>query len=96
MELAVEQHCEEKPKVQIKMENVLQENDRLLTQALSVEIMNIVVHDNMKFTCLHVNACARCVTIESELKTNFLKKECYDTLLQKYNTLEKHCITLEV
>nr|GFA11803.1 integrase, catalytic region, zinc finger, CCHC-type, peptidase aspartic, catalytic [Tanacetum cinerariifolium] len=38
MELAVEQHCEEKTKVQIKVENVLQENDRLLTQALSVEI----------------------------------------------------------
>nr|GEZ50155.1 hypothetical protein [Tanacetum cinerariifolium] len=38
MELAAEQHCEEKYKVQTKMENVLQENDRLLTQALSVEI----------------------------------------------------------
>nr|GFB27841.1 hypothetical protein [Tanacetum cinerariifolium] len=38
MDLAVEQHCEEKSKVQTKMENVLQENDRLLTQALSVEI----------------------------------------------------------
>nr|GFC57051.1 hypothetical protein [Tanacetum cinerariifolium] len=31
MELAVEQHYEEKTKVQIKMENVLPENDRLLT-----------------------------------------------------------------
>nr|GFB28220.1 hypothetical protein [Tanacetum cinerariifolium] len=41
MELAVEQHCEEKSKVQTKMENVLQENDRLLTQALSVEIVNL-------------------------------------------------------
>nr|GFB96105.1 hypothetical protein [Tanacetum cinerariifolium] len=47
MELAVEQHCEEKSKVQTKMENVLQENDRLLTQALSVKIVNIVVHDNV-------------------------------------------------
>nr|GFA30718.1 integrase, catalytic region, zinc finger, CCHC-type, peptidase aspartic, catalytic [Tanacetum cinerariifolium] len=95
MELAVKQHCEEKTKVQFIMENVLQENDRLLTQALSVEIVNIVVHDNMKSVCLNVNACARCVTTESELKTDFLKKECYDTLLQKYHTLEKHCITLE-
>nr|GEZ13358.1 hypothetical protein [Tanacetum cinerariifolium] len=43
-----EQHCKEKTKVQIKMENVLQENDRLLTQALSVEIVNIVVHENIK------------------------------------------------
>nr|GEW47373.1 retrovirus-related Pol polyprotein from transposon TNT 1-94 [Tanacetum cinerariifolium] len=46
MELAVEQHCEEKNKFQNKMENVLQENDRLLTQSLSVELMNVVVHDN--------------------------------------------------
>nr|GFC08748.1 hypothetical protein [Tanacetum cinerariifolium] len=61
MELAVEQHCEEKTKVQIKMENVSQENDRLLTQALSVEIVNIVVHENMKSVCLNVTACARCV-----------------------------------
>nr|GEY35037.1 integrase, catalytic region, zinc finger, CCHC-type, peptidase aspartic, catalytic [Tanacetum cinerariifolium] len=38
MELAVEQHREEKNKFQNKMENVLQENDRLLTQELSVEI----------------------------------------------------------
>nr|GFB83903.1 hypothetical protein [Tanacetum cinerariifolium] len=78
------------------MENVLQENDRLLTQALSVEIMNIIVHDNMKSACLNVTACAHCVTSKSELKIDFLKNECYDTLLQKYNTLEKHCITLEV
>nr|GFC73139.1 hypothetical protein [Tanacetum cinerariifolium] len=96
MKLAVEQHCEEKTKVQIKMENLLQENDRLLTQALSVEIVNIVVHENIKSVCLNVTACAHCVTTETELKTDFLKKECYDTLLQKYNTLEKHCITLEV
>nr|GFB34815.1 hypothetical protein [Tanacetum cinerariifolium] len=75
MELAVEQHCEVKTKVQTKMENVLQENDRLLTQALSVEIVNIVVHENMKSVCLNVTACARCATTESELEPNFLKKE---------------------
>nr|GFB91295.1 hypothetical protein [Tanacetum cinerariifolium] len=96
MEMAVEQHYEVKTKVQIKKENVLQENDRLLTQALSVEIVNIVVHENMKPACLNVTACARCVTTESELKTDFIKNECYDTLLQKYHTLEKHCITLEL
>nr|GEV16638.1 ulp1 protease family, C-terminal catalytic domain-containing protein [Tanacetum cinerariifolium] len=96
MELAVEQHREEKNKFQNKMENVLQENDRILTQALSVEIMNVVVHDNVKSSCLDVDVCAHCVTIESELKNDFLKKECYETLLQKYHTLEKHCISLEV
>nr|GFC03264.1 pyruvate, phosphate dikinase regulatory protein, chloroplastic [Tanacetum cinerariifolium] len=96
MELDVEQHCAEKTKFQTKMENVLQENDRLLTQALSVEIVNIVVHDNVKFDCLNVDACVHCVTTESELKPNFIKKECYETLLQQYHILERHCISLEV
>nr|GEV14113.1 hypothetical protein [Tanacetum cinerariifolium]GEV35481.1 hypothetical protein [Tanacetum cinerariifolium] len=69
MELAVEQHCEEKNKFQNKMENVLQENNRLLTQALSVEIMNIVVHDNVKSTCLNVDVCAHCRNNLSSLES---------------------------
>nr|GFB80831.1 hypothetical protein [Tanacetum cinerariifolium] len=96
MELAVEQHCAEKTKFQIKMENVLHENDRLLTQALSVEIVNIVVHDNVQFDCLNVDACVHCVTTESELKLDFVEKECYEMLLQQYHILETHCISLEV
>nr|GFA24055.1 putative reverse transcriptase domain-containing protein [Tanacetum cinerariifolium] len=96
MELAVEQHREEKHKFQNKMENVLQENDRLFTQALSVEILNVVVHDNVKSDYLNVDVCAHCVTIEFELKKDFIKKECYEMLLQQYHTLEKHCISLEV
>nr|GEX69045.1 reverse transcriptase domain-containing protein [Tanacetum cinerariifolium] len=96
MEQAVEQHSVEKHKFQNKMKNVLQENDRLLTQALSVNIANIVVHDTMKSACMNVDVCERCVTIESELKRDFIKKDCYETLFQKYNTLEKHCISLEV
>nr|GEV87558.1 retrovirus-related Pol polyprotein from transposon TNT 1-94 [Tanacetum cinerariifolium] len=96
MELAVAQHCEEKNKFQNKMVNVLQENDRLLTQALSVDIVNLVLYDNVKVDCLNVDVCMQCVTIESELKKDFIKKDCYETLLQKYNTLEKHCISLEI
>nr|GFB84769.1 hypothetical protein [Tanacetum cinerariifolium] len=69
MELAVEQHCEEKSKVQTKMENVLQENDQLWTQALSVKIVNIVVHENMKSVCLNVTACTRCVTTKKKLNS---------------------------
>nr|GFB48537.1 reverse transcriptase zinc-binding domain-containing protein [Tanacetum cinerariifolium] len=69
---------------------------RLLTQALSVEIVNIVIHDYVNFDCLNVDAYAHCVTTESELKTDFIKKECYETLLQQYHILETHCISLEV
>nr|GEV78564.1 hypothetical protein [Tanacetum cinerariifolium] len=83
MELVVEQNCEEKNKIQNNMENVLHENDRLLTQALSVEILNVVVHDNVKSACLNMDVCAHCVTIESELKKDFIKKEFYAMLLQK-------------
>nr|GFA72472.1 hypothetical protein [Tanacetum cinerariifolium] len=96
MELAVEQHCAEKNKFQTKMEKVLQENDRLLTQALNVEIVNIVVHDYVNVDCLNVDVCVPCVTTESELKPDFIKKECYETLLQQYHILETHCISLEV
>nr|GFA53182.1 hypothetical protein [Tanacetum cinerariifolium] len=95
-ELAVEQHCAEKIKFQTKMEKVLQENERLLTQALSVEIVNIVVHDFVNFDCLNVDACVHCVTTKSELKTDFIKKECYEMLLQQYHILKIHCISLEV
>nr|GEU44525.1 hypothetical protein [Tanacetum cinerariifolium] len=96
MEQIVEQHCVEKNKFQDKMENILKDNDRLLTQALSVDIVNIVVHDHVNSACINVNACGHCVTIESELPKDFFKKDCYDTLFQKFNTLEKHCISLEV
>nr|GFD20406.1 hypothetical protein [Tanacetum cinerariifolium] len=47
MEMAVEQHCAEKTEFQTKMENVVKENDCLLTHALGVEIVNIVVNDCM-------------------------------------------------
>nr|GEZ00753.1 retrovirus-related Pol polyprotein from transposon TNT 1-94 [Tanacetum cinerariifolium] len=96
MEHAVEQHCVEKNKFQDKMKNVLKDNDRLLKQALSLDIVNIVVHDHVNSACMNVHVCKHCVTIETELPNDFIKKECHDTLLKKYNTLEKHCISLEV
>nr|GEY57194.1 hypothetical protein [Tanacetum cinerariifolium] len=55
MKLAVEQHCVEKNKFQDKMKNVLKDNDRLLEQALSVDIVNIVVQDHVNFACMNVN-----------------------------------------
>nr|GEU62176.1 hypothetical protein [Tanacetum cinerariifolium] len=46
--------------------------------------------------CMNVDVCESCVTIETEHQNNFIHKECYDTLFHKFNTLEKHCISLEV
>nr|GEV67635.1 hypothetical protein [Tanacetum cinerariifolium] len=56
MEQAVEQHCDEKNKVRDKMKNVLKDNDRLLAQALSVDIVNIVVYDHRNNTFLEQSA----------------------------------------
>nr|GEZ35318.1 uncharacterized mitochondrial protein AtMg00810-like [Tanacetum cinerariifolium] len=96
MEMAVEQNCATKFEFQSKMETVLKENDRLLKHALGVDIVNIVVNNCMNVNCLTVDACEQCVTTESELKIDFIKKENYEMLLKQYNTLEKHCISLEL
>nr|GEW52429.1 hypothetical protein [Tanacetum cinerariifolium] len=89
-DMAVEQHCVEKTKFQDKMKNVLKDNERLLEQAISVDIVNIVVHDHVNSTYKTVNVYEHCVPIETEHQKDFIKKECYDTLFKKYNTLEKH------
>nr|GEY54228.1 hypothetical protein [Tanacetum cinerariifolium] len=78
------------------MNDVMKENERLLEQAISVDIVNIVVNANVNYACKTVNECECCVTIVTELQKDFIKKECYDTLLKQYITLEKHCIFLEV
>nr|GEW01743.1 hypothetical protein [Tanacetum cinerariifolium] len=96
MEQAVEQHCVEKNKFQDKMKNALKDNERLSEQAISVDIVNIVVHDHVNSAYKTVNVCERCVSIKTELQKDFIKKECHDTLFKMYNILEKYCISLEV
>nr|GFA56016.1 hypothetical protein [Tanacetum cinerariifolium] len=92
---AVEQHCVEKNKFHDKMKDILKENERLLEQAMSTNIVNIVVNANVNYACKTVNECEHGVTIETELQRDFIKKECYDTLFKQYTTLEKHCMSLE-
>nr|GEV98855.1 Gag-Pol polyprotein [Tanacetum cinerariifolium] len=87
LSMVVEQHCVEKNKFQDKMKNVLKGNDRLLEQAISVDILNIVVHDHLTSVYKTVNVCERCVPIETELQKNFINKECYDTLFIKLTHL---------
>nr|GEX13346.1 integrase, catalytic region, zinc finger, CCHC-type, peptidase aspartic, catalytic [Tanacetum cinerariifolium] len=96
MEQAVEQHCVEKNNFQDKIKDVLKENERLLEKAISTDIVNIVVNANVNYACKTVNECERCVTIETELQSDYIKKECFDKLFKQYTTLEKHYISLEV
>nr|GEY18770.1 retrovirus-related Pol polyprotein from transposon TNT 1-94 [Tanacetum cinerariifolium] len=50
MEQAVEQHCVEKNKFQDKMKNVLKDNERLLEQAISIDIKKVLVIIALKET----------------------------------------------
>nr|GEY13950.1 hypothetical protein [Tanacetum cinerariifolium] len=93
---AVEQHRVESNRFQDKMKEVLNENERLLEQAISKDIVNIVVTANVNNAYEPVNECERCVILETKLQKDFIKKECYDKLFKQYTTLEKHCMSLEV
>nr|GEW36113.1 hypothetical protein [Tanacetum cinerariifolium] len=49
MEQSVEQHCVEKNKFQDKIKDVLKENERLLEQVISTDIVNMVVNANVNY-----------------------------------------------
>nr|GEW14114.1 hypothetical protein [Tanacetum cinerariifolium] len=76
-------------------ESLQPEEPNLSASTTIVEVPKELSKVNLS-TCMDVDVCKCCVTIESELKKDFIKQNCYDTLFQKYNTLEKHCISLEV
>ncbi|GJR91061.1 retrovirus-related pol polyprotein from transposon TNT 1-94 [Tanacetum coccineum] len=98
MEQAVEQHRLESKTFEVKMNQVLNENERLLEQVISKDIVNILVNSSVNIASVNVHECEKCLKLETELaKRGFrLKKEIYDKLFKSFTTLEKHCISLEV
>nr|GEY01966.1 hypothetical protein [Tanacetum cinerariifolium] len=72
---AVEQHRVESKGFQIKMNKVLNENKRLLEQAISKDIVNIVMTSTMNNAYEPVHECERCVKLETELQKDFIKRE---------------------
>ncbi|GJS01783.1 retrovirus-related pol polyprotein from transposon TNT 1-94 [Tanacetum coccineum] len=93
---AVEQHRLESKTFEVKMNQVLNENERLLEQVLSKDIVNIIVNSSMNNASVNVHECEKCLQLETELQTDFIEKEIYDKLFKIFITLEKHCISLEV
>ncbi|GJX08440.1 putative ribonuclease H-like domain-containing protein [Tanacetum coccineum] len=97
MEQAVEQHRLESRTFEVKMNQVLSENERLLAQAIDNDIVKTVVNLSVNEGCETVNECQKCLELKTELlnKKDFVDKETYDKLCKSFTTLEKHCITLE-
>ncbi|GJV99849.1 hypothetical protein Tco_1555101, partial [Tanacetum coccineum] len=97
MEQAVEQHRLESRTFEVKMNQVLTENERLLAQTIENDIVKTVVNLSVNASGETVTECKKCLELETELvkKNDFVDKETYDKLCKCFTTLEKHCITLE-
>nr|GEW15837.1 integrase, catalytic region, zinc finger, CCHC-type, peptidase aspartic, catalytic [Tanacetum cinerariifolium] len=85
MEQAIKQHRVESKGFQVKINKVLNENERLLEQAISKDIMNIVVASFVNNACEHVHVvqivlwyldsgCSKHMTRDRSQLTNFVNK----------------------
>ncbi|GJT28223.1 hypothetical protein Tco_0908498 [Tanacetum coccineum] len=83
MEHAVEQHRLESKTFEVKMNQVLSENERLLAQAIDNDIVKTVVNLSLNEGCETVNECQRCLELKTELlnKKDFVDNETYEKLL---------------
>ncbi|GJU99817.1 retrovirus-related pol polyprotein from transposon TNT 1-94 [Tanacetum coccineum] len=97
MEQAVEQHRLESKTFEVKMNQVLSENERLLEQVINKDIVNITMNSSVDNASVNVHECEKCLKLETKLlnKKDFVEKEIYDKLFKSFTTLEKHCISLE-
>ncbi|GJX39494.1 retrovirus-related pol polyprotein from transposon TNT 1-94 [Tanacetum coccineum] len=98
MEQAVEQHRLESKTFEVKMNQVLNKNERLLEQVINKDIVNIIMNSSVDNASVNVHECEQCLKLETELlnKKDFVEKRIYDKLFKSFTTLEKHCISLEV
>ncbi|GJZ78158.1 hypothetical protein Tco_0642830 [Tanacetum coccineum] len=91
-------NCLESKTFEVKMNKVLNENERLLEQVINKDIVNIIMNSYVDNASVNVHECKKCLKLETELlnKKDFIEKEIYDKLFKSFTTLEKHCISLEV
>ncbi|GJS00829.1 integrase, catalytic region, zinc finger, CCHC-type containing protein [Tanacetum coccineum] len=95
-DVAVEQHRLESKTFEVKMNQVLNKNERLLEQVINKDIVNVIMNSSADIASVNVHECEKCLKLETELQTDFIEKEIYDKLFKSFTTLEKHCISLEV
>ncbi|GJS57020.1 hypothetical protein Tco_0651804 [Tanacetum coccineum] len=94
----MEQHCLESKTFEVKINQVLNEKERLLEQVINKDIVNIIMNSTVDNASVNVRECEKRLKLKTELlnKKDFVEKEIYDKLFRSYTTLEKHCISLEV
>ncbi|GJZ41980.1 retrovirus-related pol polyprotein from transposon TNT 1-94 [Tanacetum coccineum] len=84
IEQAVEQHRLESKMFEVKMNQVLHENERLLEQVINKDIVNIIMNFIVDNASVNVHKCQKYLKLETELlnKKNFIEKETYDKLFR--------------
>ncbi|GJT11680.1 retrovirus-related pol polyprotein from transposon TNT 1-94 [Tanacetum coccineum] len=100
MEAAVQQYFVDKQWFEIQKKQFFIDNDRLLDQIISQDIVNIVVNSfvNMNDSVNYVENCNKCLELEAELikQHNMVEKDKYNRLSKSFSKLEQHCISLEL
>ncbi|GJT66820.1 reverse transcriptase domain-containing protein [Tanacetum coccineum] len=112
IEAVVQQYHVDKQCFEIQKKQFLIENDRLLDQIISQDIVNIVVNSlmdintsvNVNFSVAmnnsvnYVENCNKCLELEAKLikQHNMVEKDEYDRLSKSFSKLEQHCISLEL
>ncbi|GJX87810.1 hypothetical protein Tco_0339824, partial [Tanacetum coccineum] len=112
MEAVVQQYHIDKQCFKIKKKQSLIENDRLLDQIISQDIVNIVVNSSVDVnTYVKVNSsvvmndyvnyveiCNNCLELKDEFikQHNMVEKDEYNRHSKRFSELEQHCISLEI
>ncbi|GKD25581.1 hypothetical protein Tco_1231795, partial [Tanacetum coccineum] len=98
MDVAVQQSSVDKQCLEIAKKELLLENDRLLQQIMSQDVL-LTVMNSMSSNGESVNmerkrneSCDECINLEAELLKS---QNANNDLLKSYSQLEKHCISLE-
>ncbi|GJS50823.1 retrovirus-related pol polyprotein from transposon TNT 1-94 [Tanacetum coccineum] len=73
-DVVVEQHRVESKTFEVKMNQALNENERLLEQVMSKDIVNLIVNSSMDFASVNVHECEKCLKLKTELQKDFVEK----------------------
>ncbi|GKC75120.1 hypothetical protein Tco_1125894 [Tanacetum coccineum] len=91
-EAVVDQRFVDKNNLEIKIKQLSIDNDQLLNQTMSQDIVHIAMNfvDILDVTKSCVDECNKCLELENELlkKKDFIEKKAYDKLFKSYSTLE--------
>ncbi|GKF10169.1 hypothetical protein Tco_0048095 [Tanacetum coccineum] len=94
----------EKKYFEIEKKQLLIENDRLLEESMSCDIMCTILHSIKEFdassdlSCMFIDNCAKCESLETELfnQRENVDNKSFNELSKRFAKLEEYSISLEL